>query len=216
LSREKNTALADKAYRIMKSRIINLVLCPGTVLSESELAKSLKMSRSPIRTALQRLKHEGFVTTKPRVGHFVKVFTREEVKEMQEMQEALESMAIKIATEKISEKDFREAVKIIESMEDALRRKDTRSWIMADEKFHALIPKIAGNELIMKSLGAIWDQNHQVRLITMTIPELRKKSTDEYRQMIEAMRERNSKRAREIVQIHWERVRKNTAERFSL
>lgn len=214
--KERNPAsLAEKAYREIKSKIVNLSFPPGSMLVESELAKSLKMSRTPIRVAIQRLNHEGFATTKPRVGTFVKSFSWEEIKQMQEIAEALESMAIKIATEKASERDIKRVEKIINSMENALAQDDVTAWMRADVSFHSQILEIADNKFMRESIQSIIDKMHQVRLITMRAHELRVRSTREHRKMMEAIKARKAELARKITQAHWTRVREDTANYLS-
>ena len=51
--------LTDLAYRQIEERIVTLRLKPGEVLSEQWLSATLKIGRTPIREALQRLALEG-------------------------------------------------------------------------------------------------------------------------------------------------------------
>src|SRR5260370_37102916 len=60
--------LTDRAYRELEEMIVTLQLSPGTVLSEQALALRLKIGRTPIREALQRLARDGLVVIMPRRG----------------------------------------------------------------------------------------------------------------------------------------------------
>src|SRR5215510_11452958 len=53
--------LTDRAYRELEEMIVTLQLSPGTILSEQALAQRLKIGRTPIREALQRLARDGLV-----------------------------------------------------------------------------------------------------------------------------------------------------------
>jgi DNA-binding GntR family transcriptional regulator len=53
--------LTDRAYHELEEMIFTLRLSPGTVLSEQTLAVRLKIGRTPIREALQRLARDGLV-----------------------------------------------------------------------------------------------------------------------------------------------------------
>ena len=53
--------LADQAYAQIKQMIFEFGLMPGDRFSESELAQSVAVSRTPLRQALQRLEREGFL-----------------------------------------------------------------------------------------------------------------------------------------------------------
>jgi DNA-binding GntR family transcriptional regulator len=54
--------LTEQAYRLIEEQIVTLSLKPGDVLSEQLLSATLKIGRTPIREALQRLAREGLVT----------------------------------------------------------------------------------------------------------------------------------------------------------
>lgn len=63
--------MTDRAYRQIEEAIVTLRLRPGQVLSETQLADSLDMGRTPVREALQRLAREGMITVLPRRGALV-------------------------------------------------------------------------------------------------------------------------------------------------
>ena len=58
---QRNGTLTDRAYRELEEMIVTLRLLPGTVLSEQALSVRLKIGRTPIREALQRLARDGLV-----------------------------------------------------------------------------------------------------------------------------------------------------------
>ena len=53
--------LGDSVYQVLYEAIIELRLTPGTVLSETALARELNISRTPIRNAFLRLAGEGLL-----------------------------------------------------------------------------------------------------------------------------------------------------------
>ena len=59
-------SLKDRVYQNIKFKIMNGNLKPGIRLFEEELAKTMNISRAPIREAFNRLEKEGFVTIIPR------------------------------------------------------------------------------------------------------------------------------------------------------
>jgi DNA-binding GntR family transcriptional regulator len=65
--------LMERAYCELEEQIVTLHLKPGEVLSESTLSESLRIGRTPIREALQRLAREGLVRILP---HYTETFTR--------------------------------------------------------------------------------------------------------------------------------------------
>ena len=202
--------LADKAYKIIKRNILDGIFHEGYMLSEVELADSLKMSRTPVREALKRLYHEELIIIKPRIGNFVKHFSWEEMRQVEEMAEGLEGMVVKLATEKASENDLEKLIHTVDLLENALSNNDIDGWINTDVVLHSILLEIANNKFIETSVRSINEKIHTMRLITMTNIEFRELSTKEHRKIVEAMMKRNSELARRLTQDHWTKARNRT------
>ena len=69
--RESQTERFARIYRSMRERISLLEYPPGTLLNEGLLAEEFGVSRTPVRSVLQRLSYEGLVTTLNGVGTMV-------------------------------------------------------------------------------------------------------------------------------------------------
>jgi DNA-binding GntR family transcriptional regulator len=57
--------IGPAVYRRLRDLIVTGRLAPGAPLIEADLAKRLAASRTPVRSALRRLQHEGFVSPSP-------------------------------------------------------------------------------------------------------------------------------------------------------
>ena len=84
--------------------------------SEIALARSLGVSRGPIREALGRLATEGLVTIRPRRGAVVRALSNEEFLEAYQVREALEMMAVRLAVPKLTAEDLARLERQIEEM----------------------------------------------------------------------------------------------------
>src|SRR5262245_59661321 len=91
--------LGDEAYRYLRDGILRGELPPGTVLAETMLAERIGGSRTPIRQALGRLHQEGLIEVGPRRQSIVRGFTPDHRREMQQLREALEAVAVRQACE---------------------------------------------------------------------------------------------------------------------
>ena len=69
--RETQTERFNRIYKAIRERISLLEYAPGTVLNEGLLAQEFGVSRTPIRSVLQRLNYEGLVTTRNGIGTIV-------------------------------------------------------------------------------------------------------------------------------------------------
>ena len=98
----ERTNLRDQVYDILKKRIIFREIESGGKINEEELAKSLGVSRTPIRETLLRLEHEGIVKIIPRRGAFVVSQSKEKVIDLFQVREVLEGLVARLATENMN------------------------------------------------------------------------------------------------------------------
>lgn len=61
----ENTVLCDEIYKILEDEIVSLKIRPGEALSENSLCKRFSVSRTPVRSVLQRLQQNRFVQIIP-------------------------------------------------------------------------------------------------------------------------------------------------------
>lgn len=91
----ENTRNTDEIYTILKNEIIALRIQPGEDLSENSLCKRFGVSRTPIRTVLQRLENKGFVAIEPYKGSFVTLLDYHVIEQDIYARVAIESMALR-------------------------------------------------------------------------------------------------------------------------
>src|ERR1700746_1205853 len=65
----RRSVLADEVYEILKSKLMDNVVEPGSRLSIDGLARDLGCSPTPIREALARLESDGLVAKRAQYGH---------------------------------------------------------------------------------------------------------------------------------------------------
>ena len=91
--------LTEEAYRYLRDAIMRGDLPTGSVLAETDVARQLGSSRTPVRHALGLLLKEGLLEVGPRRQVTVRGFTREHRAEILLLREALESVAVSRACE---------------------------------------------------------------------------------------------------------------------
>src|SRR5258708_3642585 len=72
--------LSDRAYAEIRRRIIELILRPGSQISEPELSASLRYTKASVRAALVRLAQEKLVRPVARQGYVVSPLTIEDAR----------------------------------------------------------------------------------------------------------------------------------------
>lgn len=136
---------ADKVYKHLRSLILELELRPGERLAENPLAKTLGVSRTPIRQALQSLEREGLVTHAPGGGLTVSGLTVRDVNEICDLLQMLDTYIFQRAAGRISTADAQRLEQRAAEMLEAARSKDISAWSRADKEFHSILGEAADN-----------------------------------------------------------------------
>lgn len=121
----ERSGLAEKAYHIIRDRILKGQLPLGAALSRRTLATELGMSLLPVSEALQRLENDGLVESRPRVGTRVCNPSPEEIRNHYEVREALETQAARLFAERAGVRDRLELMRMGENMDAMFNRCST-------------------------------------------------------------------------------------------
>src|SRR4051812_43342763 len=160
--------LTDRAYRELEEMIVTLRLSPGTVLSEQALAVRLKIGRTPIREALQRLARDGLVVIMPRRGIMVSEINLKLQLRLLEVRRELERLMARLAAERATPDERREFAEMAEALLAAATKSDDIAFMRLDQRFNVLIATAARNEFAQRSMGLMnalsrrfWYQHYQ-------------------------------------------------------
>jgi DNA-binding GntR family transcriptional regulator len=151
-----------QAADIIRSRILGGDYAPGQRLSEPELSSSLGISRSPLREALRLLANEGLVKVVSGRGVSVADFTEPEVRELIEIREALDVLAVRLAAKRATPHQIAVLRENLEGLTSALRThgRQTLEW---PSDFHLCIYEVAGNQRLREHGLAVHTQLRLVR-----------------------------------------------------
>lgn len=176
---------AAEPYAAIKAEITSLRLAPGTQLQEVALGRRLGVSRTPVREALQRLLSDGLVE---RFGRFYRVvrLTEAEVRDLCELREALECMAVCLALAR-EPGCTPELARLIEAQQAALAAEDFDAFNLLDGVFHLRIARAAGNAALLASLETINDRACLVRGMEQRRPHWTGRVLAEHRRIVNAM-----------------------------
>ena len=97
---------ASRVYSEMKQDVAMCVLAPGSSVSEAELCKRYKTSRTPVREVCRRLATEGLVQIVPFRGYTITPLTIEEYRNLYEVQSVLDPVIAGLAAERASAATF--------------------------------------------------------------------------------------------------------------
>ncbi len=143
--------LSDKAYQLIREKIITLELPPLSAINEQELMEDLQVGRTPIREALQRLASENLVLSAPRRGMFVAEISITDLQKIFEARMALEGFCARLAAQRATAFQLQQMETVVEGL-TSVPEDDGRSLMIIDEQFHELLYEAADNEFLANTL----------------------------------------------------------------
>jgi DNA-binding GntR family transcriptional regulator len=200
----ENRTLREQVADHLREEILSSRLAPGEELGEVALARSLGISRGPLREALGQLAAEGLVTIVPRRGAVVKRLTHQEFIDAYQVREALESLAIKLAVPRLTHADKRELHRMAEDMERAANAGDIDRFFEINRDFHATLVGASGNQKLVEVHAQLVAQ--MARLLKQSV-ELRggmAQSAAEHRAILGAVDAGDPARAARLLEEHIE------------
>jgi DNA-binding GntR family transcriptional regulator len=200
----ENRTLREQVADHLREEILSERLLPGAELGEVALARSLGISRGPLREALGQLAAEGLVTIVPRRGAVVRRLSRQEFIDAYQVREALESLAIRLAVPRLSFGDREELHAMCQEMEDAASSGDTDGFFDINRRFHAKLVHASGNRKLEEVHSQLVAQ--MARLMKKSV-ELRggtQQSAAEHRAILAAVDAGDPDRAARLLEDHIE------------
>jgi len=194
--------LVQKAYVVIKKAIVTLKLKPGEQLTETRLAETLGISKTPIREALWRLYQEGFVEREPFRGAFVSRIRTQDVRELFELREYLEPIAVRDAVETLSDEEIREIEGLVKEGEQAYQSGDYDKASDYIRLFHDRLIWKVKNTRIRDILTNLDDHLDRIRHISIRISGLPARTFTDHKKIVEALRRRNAEQAEALVRDH--------------
>ena len=136
-------ALYEEVAELLRQRIFNRELSPGSWIDELKLAEEYGISRTPLREALKVLATEGLVTMKVRRGAYVTEVSDSDLVNVYHLLALLESDAAEVVATKATDAQIRELQVLHNELEKAVKNRDR--FFEINEAFHMRLLEIANN-----------------------------------------------------------------------
>lgn len=195
--------LRDEVFNTLRQRILRGSLKPGERLMEIHLAEQLGVSRTPIREAIRMLELEGLVKMIPRKGAQVASISREDLQDVLEVRKALDTLAVKLACERISQEEIEKLKEAEAEFERTLKFSDTTQIAEADVAFHDVIQASSKNKRLKSMISNLAERIYRYRYeYIKQQSDGGKTLVDEHRMIIHYIEERNVEKAIEAIELH--------------
>jgi DNA-binding GntR family transcriptional regulator len=156
-------SLTDYAAGKIRDAIIEGAFALGAKLSEKDLSVVLGISKTPIREALLRLKNEGLIEIRPRIGTYVFSLERRDIERIAEYRRILESSAIELAMARNGDSLRASLRRSVDRMRTSLARGKVLDYVREDAIFHQAIFENCGNDYVTEGYRSIASKVQAIR-----------------------------------------------------
>jgi DNA-binding GntR family transcriptional regulator len=204
-------SLHDEVASRVRDMIIEGSLAPGARIYEEQLAKTLGVSRTPMREALKTLASEGLIELAAARGALVRRFSPKDVRDMLDVLAVLESFAARLACKAASDEQIAELRALHDRMVGFFKAGDRLEYYKLNQDFHSGVLRLSGNAALQSAHLAIQARLKRIRYIGNSEPQKWKDAMAEHEEMIRRLEARDAEGLAAILALHmehtWERVK---------
>jgi len=188
-------SMADKAYYVIKRRILEVALAPGVRVSELQIAQELGIGKTPVREALGRLVQEGLIKNLPYTGYDVTPVTLRDVQELFGLRLIVEPEAVALAAGRVD-------VDLLCEIEQACQRayshetpSQVSEFLQLNHRFHMTIAEASGNRRLVRVVDSVLTESERLHHIGIRFGKVMRHRHDK---VLAALQNRDAVLARQI------------------
>ena len=202
MSSRKNKNLTLMVYEHLMELMLNYEIVPGQRLVFVDLAKQLKVSRTPVNNALGILAQEGYLDFIPNQGYSVHKITRQEAEDLYEVRDVLEIGFIGQAIRRMSNDDIKRIERCKIAYEKGVAGRVTRKLFILDADYHLAIINVVGNEYLTNRYGELCKKIYlRIRTEDLVMSRI-EDIIHEHNMLFEAVQTRDVDLAKECIRRH--------------
>jgi DNA-binding GntR family transcriptional regulator len=199
-------SLSYKAHISLKRAILEGTIPPDTRLVEEELAKSLGISRSPIREAIQRLSVEGLVVKNQSETRVCRI-SQKEISELFDLRIILEHYGVGLALPNINSEKIKDIKTIYHQEIEALEKNDLDILPDLNQQFHYTIMKSTNNRTFEKIVDILYNQVRLLHTFAVGTREDQNTFLNHHLRIIEALEKKDIEKVRYLIKVHLKRAK---------
>jgi len=195
----KNSSLAEKAYKAIKKDILTCELDPGSQVAQSQLVERYDFGVTPIREALKRLEHEGYLHSIPRFGYMIGSITINDVQDLYDIRLMMESFAVRMAIQRATKDqlaDIQHRANFTYTFKD---RESYLNFLEQNIAFHVLIAHTAGNRKLADMLAGVLNEMTRIFNLGLDLRDSAEEMCNEHIALANALSQRDAEQAVKII-----------------
>lgn len=201
-------SIRENVYQQLKKEILSDKIPPKATLSETQLAKQIGVSRTPIREALHFLEKEGLLELLPRVGYRVRQIDWDEVNEICEIRKCLEILAACWAINRLSSEEIQAFKENLNKSDEMIKSKDMSSFIDLDAEFHELLARASGSQRLLKLILSHRSDMLRYRIKSLHRADIASIAVDGHRRIFECLVKKDKNGMKSAIKDHFKQAKK--------
>ncbi|MGG0175824.1 GntR family transcriptional regulator [Gottfriedia acidiceleris] len=199
-------SLVDELTSQLREAIVSGVYPAGTIFNQPLLAEEFKVSRTPIREALKKLEHEGFVVTGKRRQIMVRGLDFRHLSQLYRVREVIDGLGARILAEQSKtikvQKVIEQLKKILEEMESVIYSWDPAQWSQCNVDFHTSIVEATENAPLISQKPLLRMSGEMFYPAILVHPQRGKAALDEHYMILRAIQQGEVDLAENFARIH--------------
>ncbi|MGI9116964.1 MAG: GntR family transcriptional regulator [Gaiellales bacterium] len=190
---------------LLRLAILEGRLQPGAVLQEKSLAEELGISRTPIREAIIELRNEGLVESTATRRAVVRSYSADELRDVYNLRAALEGFAAQLSASRANDGVIRKLEESNARFSDMLDRDSVDvvdDLINENLDFHDIIAEASEIPRLNRMINQVMVIPMRYRAYAAYTPQHRQTVLKDHQQITDAIRERDSDLARDLMEQH--------------
>lgn len=201
MAQQTANPLAEQIYARIKDEIFDFRLLPGDRFTETELSLRYKVSRTPIRDALYRLKREGYTEVAFRSGWSVRPFDFVRFDELYDLRILIETSAIERLCQMEAPPDL-SALRAVWLRPAGEREADPRALAGLDEDFHCALVAAAGNRELSRVHAELTEKIRIIRRLDFLKEKRIDATYEEHAKILRLIQRRKATEAAILLRSH--------------
>ena len=204
----KSVSLADQVFEKLERDILCGKYQPGEILTEIHLSEELGVSRTPVREALRRLRHEHIVEETGK-GVVVLGITKQDINDIYYIRLKVEGMVVRRAVENMTPEKLRQLRDAIDMQEFYLSKENHEYLRNMDSTFHELIYKFSNSNTFDEVLNLLHKKTMKYRRVSLSNSNRAEHSVEEHKAVLAAIEAGDADLAEKLMIEHVNNAREN-------
>ena len=191
----------QRAYELIRHKVITLELQPGTPINDQRLAEELGLGMLPVREALKLLAHDDLVVITPRHGLYVADVNPADLQQISEVRLALETLCARLAAQRATPDELA-VLEALRHEQAATPAQDSRRLFDLDHKFHQAIARAAHNRYLARTLDHLFGLSQRLWYLQLPHLDFLPTAVQKHLELVVAIKARDAGLAADLMHEH--------------